>query len=277
MENTVPFLHPRQIDILNIARTKGRVSVEGLAEEFNVTPQTIRRDLNELCEMEQLQRVHGGAIYPSSTSNYAYNSRREIAKEAKSKIAERAASLVPNDSSLIVNIGTTTERVAESLRHHKGLMVVTNNLNVATILANAADVEVVLTGGMVRKADLGIVGSAAIDIIKQFKVDIAIVGSSAIDEDGCLLDFDYREVRVSQAILKQARKRILVADNLKFDRKAPVQIGHLSEIDIFITDLPPPPEIVELCARSGVQLEITGSDESDQEAALQKSDNVVEL
>ena len=269
-------LHPRQIDILNIARRKGRVEVESLAEEFNVTPQTIRRNINDLCEMEQLQRVHGGAVYPSSTSNFTYNSRREIAKDAKSQIAERAATFVPNDSSLILNIGTTTERVAESLRHHTGLMVVTNNLNVATILAEAADVEVVLTGGMVRKSDLGIIGSAAIDIIKQFKVDIAIVGSSAIDEDGCLLDFDYREVRVSQAILQQARKRILVADNMKFERKAPVQIGHMSEIDVFVTDVPPPPEIIELCMRSGVQLEITNAEFSRDQGHSQNTVNLID-
>jgi len=261
----MPVLHPRQIDILNIARVKGRVGVDNLAEEFSVTPQTIRRDLNDLCELEHLQRVHGGAVYPSSTSNFAYNSRREIAKDAKAKIAERVATFVPNDSSLILNIGTTTERVAEELRNHKGLMVVTNNLNVATILSEATDVEVVLTGGIVRKTDLGIVGSAAIDVIKQFKVDIAILGTSAIEEDGCLLDYDYREVRVSQAILQQARKRILVADNTKFDRKAPVQIGHMSDIDVFVTDLLPSPEIVELCARSGVQLEVTAPQEQKQD------------
>lgn len=256
-------LPPRQSDIMLIARAKGRVGVESLAEKFNVTPQTIRKDLNDLCELEVLHRVHGGAVFPSSTSNYAYLSRREIAIDAKSKIAERAAALVPNDSSLIMNIGTTTELVAEALTTHKGLMVVTNNLNVAYILADAPEVEVVVTGGVVRKNDLGIVGAAAIDVINQFKVDIAIIGTSAIDGDGCLLDFDYREVRVAQAILKQSRKRILVADNMKFERLAPVQIGHLSDIDIFVTDVMPSQDIVDICERSGVQLEVTGGSASD--------------
>ena len=123
------------------------------------------------------------------------------------------------------------------------------------------DIEVVITGGVVRMSDRGIVGAAAIDVINQFKVDIAIVGTSAIDEDGCLLDFDYREVRVAKAILKQARKCILVADNMKFERRAPVQIGHLSDIDIFVTDQMPPAEIVDICERSGVQLKIAASPE----------------
>ena len=260
-------LHPRQSDIMQLARTLGRVDVESLAERFNVTPQTIRKDLNDLCELEALHRVHGGAVYPSSTSNYAYGSRRQIAMGAKSKIAEAAAALIPNDSSLIMNIGTTTELVAEALKSHQGLMVVTNNLNVAYILSDAPDVEVVVTGGVVRKADLGIVGAAAIDVISQFKCDIAVVGLSAIDNEGCLLDFDYREVRVAKAILKQARQRILVADSTKFERRAPVQIGHLSDIDIFVTDRQPPQEIVDICERAGVRLEI----------AEPASDNVTHL
>ena len=257
----MPPLHPRQSDILEIARANGRVDVETLAEKFKVTPQTIRKDLNDLCELEALHRIHGGAVFPSTTSNMAYQSRRTIAMDAKSRIAQVVAALVPNDSSLIMNIGTTTELAAEALKDHTGLMVVTNNLNVAYILSDAPDIEVVITGGVVRKSDRGIVGAAAIDVINQFKVDIAIVGTSAIDEDGCLLDFDYREVRVAKAILKQARKCILVADNMKFERRAPVQIGHLSDIDIFVTDQMPPAEIVDICERSGVQLKIAASPE----------------
>ena len=256
-------LHPRQSDILQIASQLGRVDVEGLAAKFDVTPQTIRKDLNDLCDAELLQRVHGGAVYPSSTSNLAYPHRQEIATEAKTSIAGLAASLIPNDCSLILNIGTTTELVAEALKSHTGLMVVTNNLNVAFTLSAAPDIEVVITGGMVRKSDLGIVGAAAVDVIQQFKVDFAIIGSSAIDEHGSLLDYDYREVRIAQTILKHARKRILVADSTKFDRRAPVQIGHLSEIDIFVTDSEPPLEIVDLCRSSGVRLEIADHNAQD--------------
>ncbi len=256
----MPSLNLRHNEILEIARESGRVDVDGLAHRFEVTPQTIRKDLNDLCDSELLQRVHGGAIYPSSTANLAYPHRREIATQAKSGIAQRAAAIVPNDCSLIMNIGTTTELVAKALLRHSGLMVVTNNLNVAYILSGSPDIEVVVTGGMVRKSDLGIIGAAAVDVIEQFKVDYAVIGSSAIDETGALLDYDYREVRIAQTILKHARKRILVADSTKFERRAPVQIGHLSDIDIFVTDTAPPKEIVDLCSASGVQLEIADSD-----------------
>ncbi|MEM9105821.1 MAG: DeoR/GlpR family DNA-binding transcription regulator [Pseudomonadota bacterium] len=247
-------LQPRQIDILDIARKDGRVEVEGLASRFDVTPQTIRKDLNELCELEKLQRVHGGAVFPSNTVNLAYQSRRDMASDGKMRIAAAAAQIVPNNSSVILNIGTTTEQVAHALRHHQRLMAITNNLNVALILSEAEEVEVVVTGGMVRKSDRGIVGAAAVDLIRQFKVDFAIIGASAIDEEGALLDFDYREVRVAQAIIEQARRKILVADHMKFQRRAPVQIGRLTDIDHFVTDAPPGKKIERLCREANVEL-----------------------
>ncbi len=250
-------LPPRQQDIIEIARTEGRVDVNGLSERFKVTPQTIRKDLNDLCEMKILHRMHGGAVYPSTTSNVSYISRREIASSAKANIGLATASLIPSNSSLILNIGTTTEQVAYSLRNHEGLMVVTNNIHVAAILSDTPSIEVIIAGGMVRKSDGGIVGAATVDFVKQFKVDYAIVGVSAIDSEGSLLDFDFREVRVAQAILAQARKRILVADAMKFERHAPVQIGHMSEIDIFVTNKSPSVVIQDICKASEVDIIVT--------------------
>lgn len=254
-------LPPRQTDILDIARSEGRVDVESLARRFGVTPQTIRKDLNDLCDMERLHRVHGGAVFPSNTVNLAYRSRREIAAEGKARIADTVAQLIPENASLILNIGTTTEAVAHRLRRHKGLMVITNNLNVAMILSEAPDVDLVVSGGMVRKSDGGIVGAAAVDLIKQFKVDYAVIGASAIDGEGALLDFDYREVRVAQAILAQARQKILVADASKFERRAPVQIGHITDMDIFVTDATPAEEIQKLCLKADVELIVSDQTE----------------
>ena len=248
------MLPPRQIDILEIARREGRVDVEGLAARFNVTPQTIRKDLNELCEIERLHRVHGGAVFPSHTVNLAWQQRRSLAAEGKARIAHAAARLIPDNSSLILNIGTTTEAVAHELIRHDRLMVVTNNLKIAAILSEAPGVEVAISGGMVRKGDGGLLGAAAVDFMRQFKVDHAVIGASAIDEEGTLLDFDLREVLVSRAILAQARKRILVADSMKFERRAPVRIAGLEEIDIFITDQPPPEDIRALCEAAGTRL-----------------------
>jgi DeoR family transcriptional regulator, glycerol-3-phosphate regulon repressor len=254
-------LHPRLMEILEIARQRGRVDVEGLSSYFDVTPQTIRKDLNDLCDRSLLQRIHGGAVYPSGVTNFAYDARRTVAAEAKQRIGVTAAQLIPDNSSIILNIGTTTEQVALALRRHQGIMAITNNINVANILRDAPSAEVVIAGGVVRHSDGGIMGEATIDFVKQFKVDFAIIGASAIDHDGVILDYDFREVKVSQAIISHARQTILVADNTKFERTAPVRIAELSMVNVFVTDAPPPDEIVAICAANGVQLIIAAGEE----------------
>jgi DeoR family transcriptional regulator, glycerol-3-phosphate regulon repressor len=253
-------LSPRQHQILALARQMGTVMVDDLAHRFTVTPQTIRKDLNELCDGRLLARTHGGAMLTSGVENMAYDSRRQIAAVEKRMIGLRTAELIPNNCSLFINIGTTTEEVARALIHHEGLLVITNNIHVATILMPCPKIDVIVAGGSLRRADGGIVGETAADFISQFKVDHAVIGSSAIDDDGAMLDFDFREVRVAQAIVSNARNVILVSDSMKFTRSAPVRIGHISQVDVFVTDRPPPEPVAELCKHNGVQLEIASVD-----------------
>ncbi len=253
-------LSPRQQQILSIARQAGSVGVDDLSVRFDVTPQTIRKDLNDLCDDRYLARTHGGAMLTSGVENVAYESRRELAQGEKRLIGERAAALIPNNCSLFINIGTTTEEVARALMHHEGLLVITNNIHVATTLMPCPKIEIILIGGTLRRTDGGVVGESAVDMISQFKVDHAVMGVSAIDDDGSLLDFDPREVRAAKAILSNSRHVILVADNIKFTRTAPVRIGHISQMDVFVTDAQPPDSIAEICRHNGVQVEIVEKD-----------------
>ena len=256
----------RQSEIMAVARETGRVGVDELAGRFGVTPQTIRRDLNDLCDQRRLTRVHGGAMIASAVQNLAYEARRLVAQPHKRLIGEAAAQLVPSHSSLFINIGTTTEEVARALSQHEGLLVITNNLHVATELYRYPGIEVVLAGGMVRRADGGVTGAAAVELISQFRVDTAVIGTSAIDADGTLLDFDLREVRVSRAIIEHARRVLLVTDSSKFARKAPVQVAHLSEVDTLVTDRLDP-AAAELCRLHSVEVvEAGGPMEPDDEA-----------
>jgi DeoR family glycerol-3-phosphate regulon repressor len=248
------YLTERQAEILELAKAEGRVLVEELAQRFSVTPQTIRKDLNDLCDGRVLNRIHGGAIFPSGKENVKYESRRQIAAAEKQAIGRAAAALIPDNASLFINIGTTTEAVGEALLDHKELMVITNNINVANRLRVFPSIEVVIAGGVVRGSDGGIVGEAAVDFIKQFKVDFAVIGASAIDHDGALLDFDYREVKVAQAIIANARHVILVSDSTKFERTAPVRIGHISQVQTFITDRCIIENVKKICADQGVKL-----------------------
>ena len=246
---------PRQSRIIDLARRRGRVGVDALADDFGVTPQTIRRDLNELCQRGVLSRVHGGAVLAHSVSNFGYQARRVLAADGKRWIGDRAAALIPDDCSLFINIGTTTEQVARALQGHKDLVVISNNINVINILNDSPGIESIVAGGLVRKSDGGILGEAAVEFIRQFKVDYAVIGTSAIDSDGALLDYDFREVKVAQAILENARHSILVADAMKWERTAPMRIAELGAMDAFVTDKAPPFHLRRICREGDVQLE----------------------
>ncbi len=253
--------NPRQSGVLNVVRERGSVSVEALAEQFGVTLQTVRRDVKQLSDAGLVARFHGGVRIPSSTTeNIAYLQRERLNEDAKRRIARTVAHHVPDGCSLILNIGTTTEAVARELLHHKGLRVITNNLNVAAILSDNPDCELIIAGGMVRSRDRGIVGEATVDFIGQFRVDIGLIGISGIEADGTLRDFDFREVTVAKAIVAHSREIWLAADHSKFNRPAMVELGRLDQVDMLFTDQQPPASFEALLAEAGVQCVVAASE-----------------
>lgn len=229
-------MEKRHSEILALLKDNGKVMVDELSRHFNVSVQTVRKDLSELEQQCLLTRMHGGAIASSSIENLGYKARQAIKRKEKAAIGEAAANLIADGASLFINLGTTTEACAAALKSRKNLLVITNNINVATLLHPNPELEVVIAGGVVRPSDGGVVGVAAVDFISQFRVDYAVIGVSAIDKDGALMDFDIREVKVAQTIIANARHVVLVADGDKFKRHAPVKIGHISQVDTFITE-----------------------------------------
>jgi len=260
---TARLMQRRHADIMAIAKQAGRVGVEELAAHFAVTPQTIRRDLNDLSSAGVLTRVHGGAMIASGIQNVGYEARRLVAQTQKQLIGEAAAELIADHSSLFMNIGTTTEEVGRALVGRTGLLIITNNLHVANLLYKSPGIEVIVAGGSIRSGDGGIMGESAVSLIKQFKVDTAVIGTSAIDAGGTLLDFDIREVQASRTIIEHARRVILVADSSKFSRSAPACVAHLSSIDVLVTDRLTSLQM-ELCRTYGVEvIEVGGPEEPD--------------
>ncbi len=252
--------NPRQLSLLEVVRTRGSATVEQLAEKLGVTLQTVRRDVQQLAQSGLLTRFHGGVRVPSSTiENIAHRQRENLNADAKARIARAVAEQVPDGCSLILNIGTTTEAVARALMQHSGLRVITNNLNVATILSSNTQCEVIVAGGVVRPRDRGIIGEAAVDFIRQFKVDIALIGISGIESDGTLRDYDYREVKVSQAIIASAREVWLAADHSKFNRPAMVEVARLSQLDRLFCDAPPPEPFPKQLADAQVRCDIAAT------------------
>ena len=241
----------RQQQELTLVKQQGFVSVDAMAQHFGVTAQTIRRDVNTLCRAGLLRRYHGGAGLPSTAENVAYTERQVHCLEEKRRIAKVVAEHIPDQASLFITLGTTAEEVAKALLDHRDLRVITNNLNVAAILSSNPGFEVIVAGGVVRHRDRGITGEATIDFINQFKVDFAVMGISGIDQDGTLLDFDYREAKVLQAIMANARTVYLAADHTKFGRNALVRLGNLGQVEALFTDAPPPEAIAESLHESG--------------------------
>ncbi len=256
MKELTTEFNERQRNILTLVEAQGFVSVENLARHFDVTPQTIRRDLNLLCEHKLLIRHHGGVGLSSSVENLAYPTRQVLCQKEKQRIARKVAEQIPNNASLFINIGTTTEEVAQALRSHRGLRVITNNLNVANALRNSPDCEIILAGGVVRSHDGGITGEATSEFVRQFRVDFGVIGISGIDNDGNLLDFDYQEVCVARAILESSRRILLAADHSKFGRSALVKLCGLEEVHDLFTDQEPPAEFLPLLKKAEVNLHV---------------------
>jgi DeoR family glycerol-3-phosphate regulon repressor len=229
----------RQQRIVTLVEEQGFQSIEQLVEVFRVTPQTIRRDLNQLATQGLIERHHGGAGAVSSVENTAYQTRKMHQQKEKQRIAQGVARSIPNHSSLFINIGTTNEAIAQALLQHQGLRIITNNLHVAATLSAKDDFTVIIAGGQVRSRDGGIVGEATRDFVHQFKLDYGIIGISGIDEQGNLLDFDYQEVRIAQAIMVNSRHVFLAADHTKFGRNAMVRLGTLDQVSAWFTDEPP--------------------------------------
>ncbi|MGC7561072.1 DeoR/GlpR family transcriptional regulator [Pasteurella sp. PK-2025] len=245
----------RHQKIIQLVSQKGYVSTEELVTLLDVSPPTIRRDLNELAEKNLIRRHHGGAASPSSAENSDYAERKHFFLKGKNCIAQKVASLIPDGASLFIDIGTTPEAVANALLHHRKLRIVTNNINAAYILKQNESFEIILAGGSLRQ-DGGIIGEATVAFISQFRLDFGILGISSIDLDGSMLDYDYHEVQVKRAIMESSRETFLVTDHSKFSRRAMVRLGPINDVDHVVVDAPPPEPILDILKAHHVHLHI---------------------
>lgn len=252
----------RHSHILDLLKAQERVEVEDLSRRFAVSLQTIRTDLRDLSARGALSRVHGGAVRISSAANRAYADRRKQNAGAKQAMAAVLADLIPDRCSVALNIGTSTEQAARALSSHRGLTVLSNNINIINLMIGGEAKELVLVGGTVRQSDGAIIGEDAVKFISRYKVDYAIIGASALDADGAVLDHDANEVSVARALLKNARNKILLCDGSKFSLSAPVRICDLSDLDIVITDQLPPAQFCDVAHAAGTRILTTATKES---------------
>ncbi|WP_169337436.1 DeoR/GlpR family DNA-binding transcription regulator [Kiloniella laminariae] len=232
-------LSERQYQILEWTGREDALSIDDLAQHFQLSTQTIRKDINALCEIGMLRRVHGGVCLPSAIENLSFSTRQVMNARNKEGIAALAARQIPEGSTIFLGIGTSVGYVAKALLKHNDLRVLTNNLQVAAILCKKPKIDTHVSGGKLRHSDHDLVGVETIRFFDAFKADFAIVGTGGLDPAFGMMDFKPDEAHVTQAILENSRRKFLVADHSKWNRAANVKVTPFQNLDLMVTDYLP--------------------------------------
>ncbi|WP_454765276.1 DeoR/GlpR family DNA-binding transcription regulator [Cupriavidus campinensis] len=253
-------LSPRQREILDWLRDASELSTDQLASRFQVSTQTIRRDINDLSEQGLVRRQHGGLSLPAGQRNLSFLQRSTAQIERKRRIAQAAIALVPDNATIFLGYGTTVAEFARALPADRPLRVVTNNLEAVHALAEKPAVETWVAGGRLRPGDRDVMGSATLDFIRRFRAHLSICGVGAVDAHGGMYEFQPDEAEFTQVLFANSHVRAVLADSSKFPRDAPCRVATLEQIDHFLTDddasadaglaLPP------ICERAGVTLHL---------------------
>lgn len=246
------FATERHQQILGRARADGRVDVSALAREFDVTPETVRRDLSALERHGLVRRVHGGAI-PVERLGFepGLADREGRLSVEKELIAKAALDELPDGGSIILDAGTTTFRLAELLPTDRELTVVTHALPVATVLATRPGITLHLVGGTVRGRTLAAVGSWALRDLLDIQVDVVFLGTNGLTVEDGLTTPDLAEAAVKRALVAAGRRVVVLADHTKIGRADFAYVAPLSDVDTVITDTGVLPELVEEIEAAG--------------------------
>ena len=248
-------LSERQHQILNWVQQEDTLLVEDMVAKFEVSSQTIRKDINQLAERHLVRRTHGGIAPVSSIENLPFDHRQFLNGDAKAAIAARVAEEIPDGASVFLGIGTTVEYVAKALLGHKELQIFTNNLTVAKIFSVTSTSRVRVTAGKLRPRHHDLVGEDTLASLRQYYFDYGVLGCGGMDEVQGLLDFDPEEAAVSRLIVEQSRHSLLVADQHKWGRKAMARVHPFSKIDCLYSDYLSDQQS-RLLASQGVQFQL---------------------
>ncbi len=246
--------HERQGLILQHIQQNFSASIIELSEKFNVSSMTIRRDLDELEKNKLVVRVHGGAIVPKETAGLREDVRAARNMVQKARIGEAAVRLVKDGQTIFIDAGTTTMELANRLKDHKGLTVVTNSVKVLYTLAESPGINLIGLGGAVFGGAWSFIGPLADKAISHFHSDLAFLGISSLSLDRGLSEYNYFEGDIKNLIIKQSMRTILLADSSKFEKVSPHSVAPLSDIDVIITDDLLPEELALAYQKTGVEL-----------------------
>ena len=231
------YAEERQLWIVERARATGRVEVAALAEELRVTTETVRRDLTTLERHALLRRVHGGAI-PIERLGFepALAARDSVLTAEKERIARLALAELPDEGTILLDAGTTTARLADALPNDRELVVLTNGLPIAMSLSVRPNITVLILGGRVRGRTQASVDAWALQALADSYVDVAFIGTNGISPERGLTTPDTTESAVKRAMIRAARRTVVLADHTKVGQDHLSRFAALDEIDTLITD-----------------------------------------
>jgi DeoR family glycerol-3-phosphate regulon repressor len=253
-------LSKRHADILDILGKRGYVAIEEIVSAFNVTPQTVRRDLQDLADRGLLRRHHGGASANLSTANTDYGLRVVETASEKAAMARAAAELVTPGTSFFITPGTTMDALAKAIaeRRPRGLRVVTNSTAAAAILDKCPEISILITGGHWLGPNRACGGMHAASFIENYRCDLHMTSIGGIDAAGNLLEYRDDEAVVGRTMLRNARRSVLLADHTKFSRVAMSRLAHLSEISTLVTDRQPASATAQMISDARCELIVAG-------------------
>ena len=257
-------LHKRQNEILSLVKSRGACSIIELASQLKVSDETIRRNIKPLVHQGLIDKVHGGIVLNQrSEPEPPFERRMNVRTEEKQIISELVAGIIKDGDSIMLDTGSTTAYVARALSGHSNLSVVTNCTEIARTLARGTTNRVHLSGGELRADDWATFGPSAIEFVRQFRVSFAILSIGAVNSSGEFMDYHLDEAEFSRAIIRQAKKTIVVADHSKFGSHNFVKVCNALEVDILVTDRIPPEDIQSRLTDAGVTVVTPQVDEPD--------------
>jgi DeoR family transcriptional regulator, glycerol-3-phosphate regulon repressor len=242
-----------------LEKNGGTAGIAPLAERLGVSEETVRRDVRRLAAAGRVRKLHGGVTLADGLEEAAFEQRLAENASAKRAIARKAAEMVKDAESLMLDTGSTTAYVASALRNHRELSVITSSVPIARELAMRNNNHVHMAGGELSAHDGAALGPEAIEFFDRFWAEKAILAVGAIDLESGLLEFTQAEAELSRALARNAKTRILVADSSKFGRQAPVRDLDLSDIDVLITEAPLPVDFTRLLEEAQVRIVIAGA------------------
>ena len=245
----------RRNAILSKLYLDGKVIVSALSQEFDVTEETIRRDLEKLDKEGLVKKSYGGAVLVQNYStDLPHSVRKKANVEAKQKIAEKISTLFQDGDCIMIDASSTALLLLNYIRNLKNITLITNSVEALIELSDKDDWNVFSTGGKLKKCSLSLVGPSAEKTIRAFHVDYAVCSSKGVDITRGITDSNEKDSEIKRAIFDSATRKVLAIDSSKFDKISFVRVGDISDVDVIVTDKQPSPRWVEHLENKDVEL-----------------------